>query len=116
MEAKYSAKLTCLWLFNPLTVAISTRGSAEPIMAFLLVVVIYLLAKDQAFLGGVVYALAILFKIYPVIYSLPFFLYFQKDRVGNGLYINAEHKLKYNSCQYYDIDQNYNSNSYFMCI
>ena len=96
LECNYSAKLTCLWLFNPLTLAICTRGSAEPIMSFLLITLIYFIAKDQAFLGGVIYALAILFKIYPVIYSLPIFLYFQKSRVGIVcIFCLCFHKLQY---------------------
>lgn len=63
-------KLLALWLFNPLTLTISTRGSAESIMACLVLSTLYFLRTERVFLAGVMYGLAVHFKIYPIVYSL----------------------------------------------
>lgn len=62
------------WLYNPLTVIISTRGSAEPVICTLVIAALYLLLKKQYLAAGLVYGFVIHFKIYPVIYALSFYL------------------------------------------
>ena len=46
-------------------------------MGFLLMSVLYLVAINEVFMAGIVYAFSICFKIYPVIYSLALFLLLQ---------------------------------------
>ena len=72
-----SCKWASLWLFNPLIMAISTRGSADCIMSFLLCLLLYLMATQRTVAAAVVYAVAIVFKLYPVIYALALFMYLQ---------------------------------------
>ena len=68
-----------VWLFNPITCAISCRGNAESIMAFLVNAVLLAIMCKQTVLAGALFGLAVHFKIYPIIYSLAIFLF-----LGNG--------------------------------
>ncbi len=54
------------WFYNPITIAISSRGSAESLMAFLVLAFIYFLKINSLVLSGFFYAFSLHFKIYPV--------------------------------------------------
>jgi len=90
----YNLLLTCVWLFNPFGIVVSTRGNAESVIGVLVLASIYLIFTNQLFWGSVVYVLATVafkgslstsslcsyglavhFKIYPIIYSLPILFY-----------------------------------------
>jgi phosphatidylinositol glycan class M len=49
-------KYVCLWMFNPFTANVSTRGNAESVVALFVVLSLYLLFRGKLFLGSVVYA------------------------------------------------------------
>ncbi|CAH1780435.1 unnamed protein product [Owenia fusiformis] len=71
----------CLWLFNPLPITVSTRGNAESIMTFLVLLTLYLIQTGQnthRWMAGFTYALSVHVKIYPVTYALPIFLYLSR--------------------------------------
>lgn len=72
------------WLFNPFTVTISTRGSAESIVSVLVLGTIYLLETKCILASGIVYGLAIHFKIYPIIYCLLFYFVLSEDHQTDG--------------------------------
>lgn len=72
---KISLISSCLWMFNPIAVTVSSRGNAESIMAFLVLATLYSALKDKPSLTAIFLALAVHFKIYPIIYSLPIFLF-----------------------------------------
>lgn len=61
-----------LWMLNPFVAGISTRGNAESIMAFLVLATIHTLSNDQIILSGLIYGLSVHFKVYPIIYAVPF--------------------------------------------
>lgn len=63
-----------LWIYNPLSLIISTRGSAESIICTLVIVVIYFFKQKQYLFSGLCYGLVIHLKIYPVIYVFTFYL------------------------------------------
>ncbi|XP_077983230.1 GPI alpha-1,4-mannosyltransferase I, catalytic subunit-like [Glandiceps talaboti] len=67
------------WLFNPLPMAVSSRGNAESIMALLVLLCLQALmtrkTKTAAFLLG----LAVHMKIYPITYSLPMYMLLDSD-------------------------------------
>ena len=63
-----------LWLYNPLVIGVSTRGSAEAIMAVLVLLTLYLFRLRLVFLAGLFLGMSIHFKLYPVIYCLPLYI------------------------------------------
>jgi phosphatidylinositol glycan class M len=62
------------WFYNPITIAISSRGNAESLMAFLVLAFIYFFKIGSLILAGFFYAFSLHFKIYPVskIYQIIF--------------------------------------------
>lgn len=74
-QEKTAVFSACLWMFNPVAATVSSRGNAESIMAFLVLATLYSALKGKALLTAVFLAFAVHFKIFPVIYSLPLFLF-----------------------------------------
>ncbi|KAL3858975.1 hypothetical protein ACJMK2_009219 [Sinanodonta woodiana] len=66
---------SCLWLFNPLPMTVSSRGNAESIMTALIITCLLMLQNGRVLLAGCIYSLSIHFKIYPVVYGLPIYFY-----------------------------------------
>ncbi|PIK37631.1 putative GPI mannosyltransferase 1-like [Apostichopus japonicus] len=63
-----------LWLFNPLTLVVSSRGNAESIMSFLVLATLDLFISGKYTLSAIVWAISVHFKIYPITYALPMYL------------------------------------------
>ena len=74
-----------LWLFNPLSMTISTRGNAESFQAVLVLAALLCIMKRYDFIGGLFFGFAVHFKIYPVIFSLPISLYILRN-MTKGLF------------------------------
>jgi phosphatidylinositol glycan class M len=68
------------WLFNPVTIAMSTRGSNDNIIAMLVYITLYYLLKKNYTAAAFWYGLSVHFKIYPIIYCFVFFLYIDCDK------------------------------------
>ena len=68
------------WIYNPITVGMSTRGSNDNIIALLVYASLYFLLKRWYVVGGLVYGLSVHFKIYPIIYCIPFYFFIDCDR------------------------------------
>ena len=64
----------CLWLYNPLVMNVSTRGSAESVIVATVLLTIHLHQQKVFILTGIMYGLAIHLKIYPIIYCLSLYL------------------------------------------
>eukprot|EP01147_Barroeca_monosierra_P006357 gene6357-9283_t len=70
-----------LWLFNPLTLGVSTRGSAEALILCCVMSSVYFCLHRRPVATGICLGLAIHLKIYPIIYSLPFYLFISDSPV-----------------------------------
>lgn len=70
------------WLLNPLTATVSSRGNAESVLSFLVLLSLYLILCRRLFLSAVVYGLAVHMKIFPIMYSLPLFLFLDEHYTG----------------------------------
>ena len=72
------------YLYNPLTIVICTRGSADCIITFLVLLSLIYLEKRNYYLSALIYGFAVHFKIYPIIYAPSLFLYLiYKEYVKN---------------------------------
>ncbi|PWA74722.1 mannosyltransferase family protein [Artemisia annua] len=60
-----------VWLFNPFTFTIGTRGNCEPIVCAIILWIIICLMRGNLFQGAVWYGLVVHMRIYPIIYALP---------------------------------------------
>ncbi|KAL2498932.1 GPI mannosyltransferase 1 [Abeliophyllum distichum] len=65
---------TMVWLFNPFTFTIGTRGNCEPIVCAMILWIIICLMNDQLVQAAVWYGLVVHLRIYPIIYALPIIL------------------------------------------
>lgn len=75
MHSELKAKFCSFaWLYNPLVFVVSARGNAESIVTSLVLLSIYLFHERVLVLSGLVFGLAVHFKIYPIIYSISFFM------------------------------------------
>lgn len=74
------------WLLNPLTIILSTRGSNDNMITMLVYITVYFLLKRSYILAGIFYGLSVHFKIYPIIYSIVFYLFIDcnKDLILSG--------------------------------
>ncbi|RZC40764.1 GPI mannosyltransferase 1 [Asbolus verrucosus] len=68
-----------VWLYNPLTIAIGTRGNCDSIAVFFVLATLYVLqCKKWCFIAGLIHGISIHFRLYPIIYSLTFYMYLSK--------------------------------------
>lgn len=79
-----------IWLYNPFTIVISTRGNADSLAVLLVMQTLYLFLQDRLVLAGLVHALSIHFRLYPVMFSLP--MYFTLR--GSNYFVPNKNQLK----------------------
>lgn len=66
-------KCAFLWLYNPMAIIISTRGSSESVMTSLIMFSLLLYVKKRHFFFGLLYGFSVHMKIYPCIYAITFY-------------------------------------------
>eukprot|EP00803_Ostreobium_quekettii_P004109 evm.model.scf_2711EXC.1 EVM.evm.TU.scf_2711EXC.1 scf_2711EXC:605-5584(+) len=71
----WALRASALWLFNPFTFAVSTRGSSDSMTALLLLAVLLGLLDGQFLLAGVLWGLSVHWRLFPVIYGPSIFLF-----------------------------------------
>ena len=74
-------KSLVVWLFNPITLVVSTRGNAETLITLSVLATLYYHRKCHFFVSGLLHGLAVHLKIYPIIYS--FILYSSISRCSS---------------------------------
>jgi len=92
---------TILWLFNPWTFTISTRGSCDVLVVVLLLSMLLCLHKGATALAAVAYGLAVHLRIYPIIYAPAIVLFLaaravrlrQPSPVGSAVKFSLADKL-----------------------
>lgn len=67
------------WLYNPLTMVIGTRGNGDAISSCLVLITVYFLQLPRqgllsCLISGLVHGLAIHLRLYPIFFSLAYFL------------------------------------------
>ena len=67
------------WLYNPITITMSTRGSNDNIITMLVFATLHFLLKKQYVLAGLLYGFSVHFKIYPIVFSFVFFLFIDHE-------------------------------------
>ncbi|XP_041985608.1 GPI mannosyltransferase 1 [Aricia agestis] len=93
------------WIYNPMSIAISTRGNADSLPCFVLIISILFLqlhAKSllKYILSGVFLGLAIHLRLYPVFLSLPMYLSLGEYKIHrNTQFIDAFKALMPNTKQ-----------------
>lgn len=68
-----------VWLLNPLTATVSARGNAESFLAVLILSSFFLLLRKHLTLSAIAYGTAVHVKIFPIVYSLPLFLFLDES-------------------------------------
>ncbi|GAB0092058.1 GPI mannosyltransferase 1 [Sergentomyia squamirostris] len=68
-----------MWLYNPLTMVIATRGNSDAIASFFILLTLYLVQKPgsssvDCLLAGIFHGLAVHFRLFPLAFSLAYYL------------------------------------------
>lgn len=84
----------CLWLYNPLPLIVSTRGSSDSVVTFLVLASIHLMVRRRFFYSGCVFGLVCHCKLYPVIYAPAFYFYLSGQDAKSVLEANVILPLK----------------------
>lgn len=75
-----SKKYSTFWLFNPLPMAVSSRGNAESVLAVLVLAALYYVMKHDLVKAAFIYGFSVHLKIYPVALLLQTVLLLQSQR------------------------------------
>jgi phosphatidylinositol glycan class M len=74
-----------LWLFSPLTINISSRGSSDSLIILLILLVCYELQRGRLGVAAVWYGLSVHLRIFPIFFLIPIVLYLDKKNFGKIL-------------------------------
>jgi GPI mannosyltransferase 1 subunit M len=101
-----------VWLYNPLTMVIATRGNGDAITSCLVLLTIYYLLKihdntsdaqneKNVIKSGIFHGLAIHFRLYPIFFSLAYYMYLSENKYQiNSVYSLVNCFLKPNRKQW----------------
>lgn len=78
--------LSTIWLFNPMVITISTRGSSESLLTSFVLLTVYFLVRNDGrkitdiAIAGILLGICVHLKIYPFIYTPAFILYLDANQ------------------------------------
>ena len=75
---------TVVWMLNPYTITMATRGSFESITSALLVGVLHSVLENQVVIAAILYGIVTHLRIYPIIFSIPFAFFFFGENKKNA--------------------------------
>ncbi|XP_070574814.1 GPI mannosyltransferase 1-like [Ptychodera flava] len=67
------------WLFNPMSMNVSSRGNAESVVALVVLAALMALLKQRTKTAAFLYGLSVHVKIYPITYALPIYMLLDGD-------------------------------------
>lgn len=82
MNSERAGAFAAIWLWNPMVATISTRGSSEGLLGFLVMGLLWTVERRRFALAGVVLGLSVHFKIYPFIYAPAIVWWMDGERLG----------------------------------
>ncbi|XP_076235934.1 GPI alpha-1,4-mannosyltransferase I, catalytic subunit-like [Calliopsis andreniformis] len=62
-----------IWLYNPFTIVISTRGNADSVAVLLVMLTLDLFQQNKFILAGLLHAVSVHFRLYPIVFSIPMY-------------------------------------------
>ncbi|BAM42019.1 mannosyltransferase [Theileria orientalis strain Shintoku] len=87
--------LASIWLLNPFSIGISSRGNADTLICLLVLLSLWLIMKRWILLSSILFGISVHFKIYPVIYTLPFILYIYNEGAVQKFKLALSNKIKF---------------------
>ena len=82
MSEERALKFASIWLLNPMVATISTRGSSEGLLGFMVMALLWAVLKRGVLLAGFLLGLSVHFKIYPFIYAPSIIWWMDDERLG----------------------------------
>lgn len=82
MPMERALKYASIWLLNPMVATISTRGSSEGLLAFMVVALLWAVMEKRIVLAALLLGLGVHFKIYPFIYAPSIVWWLDDDHLG----------------------------------
>lgn len=79
VSERYATVYACGWLFSPMAINISTRGSADCLVCALVLWAVDALVRRHTSTAALALGLAVHSKIYPAIFALPMALFIDDD-------------------------------------
>lgn len=81
---------TLIYLYNPFTINICTRGSSDCIITLFVLLTLKYIRKESYLMAGFVYGLSVHFKIYPIIYAPALYMYIIHKSTKEQYQINQQ--------------------------
>ena len=86
MEPKSRASaFSALYLLSPLSANVSSRGSSDSLICYLVLHILRLLIEEKEVMAAVLFGLAVHLRIFPIIYALPIVLSLHNKQNKHGL-------------------------------
>ena len=89
---KNSTVLLAVWLLNPLTLTVSTRGNADVMVTCAVIGAIYCLTLRKLTLAALLYGFSVHFKMYPIIYA-PSFIFYLHQHFPDSSALQTKYQL-----------------------
>lgn len=89
------------WIYNPLSIVISTRGNGDSFSALFVLLAILNFKEGKIFYTGILHGIAIHLRLYPIVFSLPLYFAIEtnyKNKFSQLFYPNKKRLLLIFSC------------------
>jgi hypothetical protein len=111
------AGYSLFYLYNPFVISISTRGSSDCIIIFFILLMLVFLELEIYSIAGILYGLAVHFKIYPIIYGPAIYLFIitRKSKLfksKSSTNSNYEYESDLSSLKSSNVNKTISSNGY----